>query len=392
MIDGACRTPQTDPEFGVCGDDGIAVRNSAGTGGANVIRDCEVTGAFDKGIKVSDFGVARVERSHVYGNRDGGLQATLSGMLTAGENLVEDNLGTTSANGIATNGPAVGSNLPARLDTRGNICRGNALRGISIRNLSEATLRDDYLCGNSRTSPGFGLAILDIGRPVADITIAGVASVYNGGGLAITGASSADLGGKGSPGNNVFAFNGATGQTSAANVQNHSAQVIAATNNQWEHCGRGWICDEAAIRQADVFSATGAGAVTISPSQPHHRRSPPTITAAVPSFAAAGEIVRLYGSGFDAIDGNGPEASCETIEELNTCRPRRGNCVFIDRQPVEVIAVTPTMLVIRAPFTCVRPVTIAVRTKYARGTARFPFCAPAETTDGSGVPFTPRGD
>ena len=57
--------------------------------------------------------------------------------------------------------------------------------------------------------------------------------------------------------------------------------------------------------------------------------------------------MRIYGTGFDAIDGAGSD--CGAVAAANTCRPVRGNCVFIDRQPAAVVAVTPTMLVVRAP-------------------------------------------
>lgn len=156
VVDGTCRTPATDPPVGACGDDGIAVRSGAGIGGANVIRDCDITGAFDKAVKASEGGVARVERCHIRGNADGGLQATLSGHLIATENLIEDNRGTNSANGIAANGPQEFSTKPARLETNGNIIRSNALRGISVRSLSIALLRDDYVCGNG--TPGTVIA------------------------------------------------------------------------------------------------------------------------------------------------------------------------------------------------------------------------------------------
>jgi len=113
-------------------------------------------------------------------------------------------------------------------------------------------------------------------------------------------------------------------------------------------------------------------AVGIAPAQPTHRRAAPRIATIEPSFAAGGDLIRIYGEGFDAIDGVG--SSCNTPIEVNTCRPLRGNCVLIDRVPAAVIAVTPTMLVVRAPFTCVAPVRASVRTRWGHGFAHAQFC------------------
>ncbi len=93
----------------------------------------------------------------MHANSDGGLQATLGGQLNAIENLVENNAGTNSANGLAANGPDNFSPLAARLDTRGNISRSNSLRGISVRSRSDAALRDDYVCGNGTPGRDSGL-------------------------------------------------------------------------------------------------------------------------------------------------------------------------------------------------------------------------------------------
>jgi hypothetical protein len=82
--------------------------------------------------------------------------------------------------------------------------------------------------------------------------------------------------------------------------------------------------------------------------------------------------VRIYGSGFDAIDGAGD--SCDGIAAANTCRPLHGNCVFVGRTAAEVVAATPTMLVVRAPLTCVAPVSVSVRTRWTHGFSHSDFC------------------
>lgn len=379
LIDGVCRTPGTDPPVGACGDDGIAVRSSAGAGRPNVVRHVDVSGAFDKGLKVSELGVVTVEHSHFHDNRDGGLQATFSGQLVATENLVENNRGTTSANGLAANGPMEGSIVPARISTTGNIIRNHTLRGISVRSLSVVQLRDDFTCG----AKAFGLTIFD-GANLSAVAIAdGIASVYNSaGGARVQDASRADFGGFLSLGNNAFAFNGPSPDSRQVNLENGTAFSVLAGNNQWQHCGPSWSCNEAAIQADDILSDPGAGAIAISPAQPNHRHTPPVIERIEPSEAKAGDVVRIYGNGFDAIDGAGPGATCDSLTMVNSCMPLRGNCVLVAHQPAEVVAVTPTMLAVRAPFTCVNPVPLAVRTRFSRGSGSAMFCT--VTSDAAG--------
>jgi hypothetical protein len=368
VIGGVCREPTAQNPDGFCGDDGIAVRALAGTGGVNQIRHCLISAAHDKGVKVSDGGAALVADSTIFGNTDGGLQATLSGQLSAERNYVIANLGTTSANGLAANGAAVGSTQPARLETRGNLSIGNSLRGISVRSLSQATLRDDFVCANAA-----GVVLLDAAGSSAAASASGLAVVHNRtNGVIVSDASRLSFGDVARPGVNAVAFNGPTSPRSPVNFRNLTALPITAVGNAWEHCGPRAPCDLAGVQALDVFTTSPLAPVDIAPAQPTRRRAAPSITAIQPSFAAAGELIRIYGDGFDAIDGIGP--ACDTPIEVNTCRPLRGNCVLIDRVAAEVIAVTPTMLVVRAPFTCVAPVRASVRTRWGHGFAHAPFC------------------
>lgn len=375
MLDGLCVVPGPGLPRGGCGDDGIAVRDFAGAAAANLIREVDVRGARDKGIKASDRGVARVERSLLTGNADGGLQATLGGTLTAIENAVHSNRGTPTASGIAANGAAVGSLAPAVLETRGNLVIDNALRGLSVRSLSLATLRDDFVCGNgtSGRADGFGVAVLDAAGRSARADLRGLALVHNESGGAVVGnASEATFGTPLAAGHNAFAWNGSGDPLLPVNLRNETTHAIEALGNHWEHCGSRVPCDLARVRARDIFRASLAATVAIAPALATPLRRAPVITAVEPPFAAAGELVRIYGSGFDAIEGAGD--GCQDVESANGCRPVRGNCVFIDRQPAPVVAVTPTMLVVRAPFTCVEPVPVAARTRRSRGFGRATFC------------------
>ena len=370
IVDGVCHQPSTQFPNGECGDDVIAVRNFAGAAGANVIRNADVRGALDKGIKVSDGAVATVERSLIEHNTDGGLQATLGGSVTAIENITRANRGTFSANGIAANGAAIGGSEPARLTTQGNLSIDNALRGLSVRALSVALLNDDFTCGNGTAGrSGAGLSVFDGAGQGAVASVHGFAAVHNLiAGAILSDNSSANFGTDAAPGANAFASNGAA----RSNLRNLTTRPLNAIGNQWEHCGDSVPCDTAAVQALDVSTTGPTAPVAVSPALPTRQHRAPVITAIEPSFAAAGELVRIYGSGFDAIGGAG--SACDRIADANTCRPVRGNCVMIDRQPAAVVAATPTMLVVRAPFTCVAPVPVAARTRWSRGFGRATFC------------------
>jgi hypothetical protein len=293
------------------------------------------------------------------------------------ENLIELNRGTNSANGLAANGPEMGSPVPSRLRTTGNITRWNSLRGISVRSLSEAILRQDYVCGNGTPGrgTGFGVAVFDAAGLSATATAEGLGVVHNlDGGVVVADSSVIDLGGQTSKGLNAFAFNGAKELSTPTNLRNVSTSLIPAANNHWQHCGKSSRCNRRAVLRQDVFQLDGSGGVDITPPRVGRRRATIEIDSTSPKFATRGELVRIYGRRFDAIEGNAPTGDCDTISEANSCRPLKGNCVLVGGQPAEVVAVTPTMLVIRAPFTCFEPTTITVRNGRTRGVVRHDFC------------------
>ena len=67
--------------------DGIGVDTDAGKGfddSVNVIRDCEVSGASDKGIKVTTGAHVRVERSWVHDNVNGGIRRRWAAICRCG--------------------------------------------------------------------------------------------------------------------------------------------------------------------------------------------------------------------------------------------------------------------------------------------------------------------
>lgn len=347
---------------GAVSGDGIGVDGGAGTGfddTVNVIRDCEITGAADKGVKVTTDAHARVEHCWVHDNANGGIQATLGGHVQAWYNLVERNRGSSAQNGLSVQGSS-GDAALSELETRGNISRGNGANGVSVRARSQAVLRHDYAAQNGSS----GIRIFnDIGEP-ATAAVEGSSAVCNAvDGAVVANSSVADFGGGplGSLGNNAFAQNNLP--AGGANFRNATGLPVAAANNQWENCGRGETCDEAEIARLDVTN-TVPDTTAFAPAQAHRSGQPPVLEAAVPTAGQEGGLLRIFGSGFNVIDGHFSEKDnqCADVVGRNRCVPLRGNCVRIGgvRAPVE--AVTPTMLVVRWPFTCIEPVPLVVTT------------------------------
>jgi hypothetical protein len=346
---------------GAASADGIGIDDRAGDGfgdDVNVIRDCEVRGASDKGIKVTLGAYARIERTWVHDNANGGIQATLGGHVEALHNVVERNRGGTAQNGLSANAlddESTADSGFSELRTRGNISRNNGANGISVRAFSVAEIRDDYLAGNGSS----GLRVFnDIGPP-ASCLVEGTSAVCNQvDGAVIANASTADLGGGslGSTGHNAFTQNNLP--AGATNLRNSTGALVSALNNQWEHCGRETSCDDAQIA---AFDLGDHGVNTLfSPAQAH-RAQEPVLTTLLPSKGRSGELLRIFGTGFNVIDGHFAEDSCSDVAGRNRCVPLRGNCVRIDGLVAQVEAVTPTMLVVRGPLTCVQPVEVVVR-------------------------------
>jgi len=341
--------------------DGIGIDDHAGKDfddTVNIIRDCEISGASDKGIKVTLNAYARVERSWVHGNSNGGIQATLGGHVEAWSNLVENNFGATAQNGLSANAnddPMMPETGFSALRTRGNISRGNGANGISIRAFSLGDLHDDYLATNGSS----GLRVFNDVGPPATAVVQGTSAVCNAvDGAVVANESTADFGGGplGSPGNNAFAQNDLPG--GGSNLRNATTATVSAQNNQWEHCGGGLDCTPTPIA---AFDLSDHGLNTPFEPAQAHRAQQPVITSVEATKGETGELLRIFGSGFNVIDGLFAEDHCADVVGRNTCLPVRGNCVQIGGVVAPVEAVTPTMLVVRWPFTCLAPLPLVVK-------------------------------
>jgi hypothetical protein len=354
---------------------------------ANVIQNSELTACPDKGAKVATLAYLTVQDSWVHHNIGGGVQATLSGNVEADRNIIEFNGYNasaqvfTNANGIAANGAnavvaPTTPDTPSVLQTNGNVLRNNSSRGISVQELSTAVITNDFTCGatNSATNGQNGIAIFNSTTSPASAIVRGTASVYNGrNGATITDQSSGDFG-QTSPdgGNNAFTQNATNAALGGHNLDNSTSTQtdLPAPGNQWQHCYANPVNPAAACD--GTISLDINGLVSATPPQPH-RADGSTLAVVIQSFAPtkakAGDLVRITGSGFNAIDGYPPGGDCTTtVQQGNSCDPIAGTCVQYEASPehwldLPVQAVTPAEIVVRMPpgTTCAQPVTVRVQ-------------------------------
>jgi hypothetical protein len=352
---------------------------------ANVVHNTEVTACPDKGVKSTTLAHLTVQNSWLHHNLGGGVQATLSGNIKAEGNVIEfsgynaTTQVTDTANGLAANGSnsaiaPISPNTPSELETNGNIVRSSSARGISVQELSTATITNDFSCGaiNAATNGQNGIAIFNSTASAASAVVRGTTSIYNGrNGATVTDQSIGDFGQDVAHGNNAFTQNATNSALGGHNLDGSTAQAtVSAIGNQWQHCyadpsNPGAVCDGPIALDLN-------GSINASAPQPYRAAAgtlPVVINSIVPAKAAAGDLVRIVGSGFNAIDSFPSGGNCTTtIQQNNTCDPLVGNCVQYETSTgqwldLPVQAVTPTHLVVQLPanFTCARPGTLRVQ-------------------------------
>lgn len=360
--------------------------NGAGSSwsGANLIKNTELTGCPDKGVKATTLAYVRVEDSWIYRNIGGGVQATLSGNIEADRNVIELNGYNASAqvfpdaNGLSTNGADQATpTTPSVLHTTANIIRNNSSRGISVQELSTATITNDFSCGatNGGTGGQNGIAIFNSTASAASATVRGTTTVYNGrNGATVANQSTGDFGqANPDPGNNAFTQNATNSTLGGHNFDDSSTTQtsVPASNDQWQHCYAD-PTHPAATCDGNINLDIN-GAVTLSPPEPYRADAttlPIMIQSLAPTKAQAGDLVHITGSGFNAVDGYPPGGDCVVaVQQTNTCSsPIVGTCVQYEAAPgvwaaLQVQSVTPTHIVAQLPatFTCSQPVTIRVQ-------------------------------
>jgi hypothetical protein len=349
---------------------------------ANLVRDSEITGCPDKGVKVTTLAYLSVRDSWLHHNIGGGIQATFSGNVDAERNVIEHSGYNATAqvfldaNGLSANGAntIVGSTTPSTpsvLRTSANIVRDNSSRGISVQELSNAALTNDFSCGalNGATGSQNGIAIYNNTASVAFAEVRGVASVYNGrNGATVADQSQADFGGNGlAGGDNAFTQNATTPALGGHNLDNSSSAAVQASGDQWQHC----YADPSHPSSAcdGPLGLDVSGAVIVAPPQPYRSDGtalPIVIERFTPAKAKAGDLVHITGHGFNAIDGYPAGGNCTTtVQRSNSCNPIAGTCVQYEASPgewidVPVHAVTPREIAVQMPVTCAQPVAVRV--------------------------------
>jgi hypothetical protein len=317
------------------------------------------------------------------------------------------------------------------LITAGNVLRDGVLQGMYFQGRSEGAISDDYVCGVSNEGGG-GIGILvklvtpappvpclseddcedDAtclnGQCVEDtsgaptVSVRGVATVYNAdSGVRLNGYRSADFGtdGAANAGHNAFADNGFTVngvprlKRNFVNALVDTTALVPAQGNQWQHCypangAAPDTCSPSSISRNDTNNTNSApqpDRVDADHPQPHASTGGLAIIDSVaPLRVVEGGLVHIDGRGFDAISGYSPDMpDCAGLKNGNSCEPLHGTCVeFLVNgrwtAAGDVLAVTPTHLVVRSPLTCVAPTLLRVRRQILNGgeiaSVPVPFC------------------
>ncbi len=423
-----------------CGDATSADTDATG----NVIEQCEVRNARDRGLKVTTGAQVELRQSCVHDNRNGGVQSTMGGHVVARDNLIQRNVPGPSGNGLSVTGRTADRSF---METRGNIVRFAGGRGISVTDNSEASFSNDYVADNQfagskvettergpvGTTPRArfrGTAFVcnrnagisgvcepdpgDEGTPCK--TAADCCEGDDGSGTACDavpptcapldnsegiGASQAqatgrpgpevDFGTATDPGRNAFTWNRNPRLSTGANLKHRVAgALLPAHGNQWEHCGIGNSCLTANVQAQDVVLGPGAGVDLGSPSGP--RAGALVLTTVTPSRPAKGAVVRVFGDNFNAIEGTGCAGATEPVAPCSVENPGRTSANRIellnaDRGVLATLspdAVTPTMVAFRMPFDCFAPLQLRVSKTDPAGrtvSREIPLCDPAVCAD-----------
>lgn len=342
--------------------DAIGIDDAAGKSfgpTANVVRDCEIHAANDKGIKVTTGAHARIENSLVGDNLNGGIQATLGGHAWVVDSVVAANGGGSGQNGLAVQG--LDDELGfSSMHVEGTLLRDNLGNGVSARGFAVVLGENNVFVGNRLA----GLrAFSDVAEQPAAV-LEGSALVCNGEtGAEVSEQARVDLGGGpfDSAGVNAFAFNGLL--EGRFNFENASDRTVSALLSQWEHCGTAATCDGESIAAADLGDH---GLQTrFEPALAHRGAVAVEVTEVRPLRAEAGQWVRIFGSGFNVVDTY--EGQCGATQLGETCNPLRGTCVRVDGRPVPIEGLTPTMILLRWPTTCLGAANLTVTVQTASG-------------------------
>ncbi len=358
----------------------------------------ELRYCYDRGVK-SRRGLVRLQDNWIHHNLRGGVFAQspdmgmIRGIIDAANNLIERNgrncpSGNPAACGMQAVTRAGASEASAQgpfteILSDGNLVRDGVLHGFFFQDQSRAMLRDDYVCGIHNGVNGKGLQFESVSGAAGDFRVRGCAVVYNDdAGVKIEGEVPVDLGldGAMNAGSNAFTDNGAIPRRNVRNLLDAPAPVISAQGNQWQHCYPTMapladMCDALRIGDEDTNNTIGMGdKIDVTNAQPHQGTGAVTVATLRPSKTVSGGLVHLYGSGFDAITGHagGVAGDCHALAMGNRCSPLHGTCVeFLIGDTwtaaADVLGVTPTHVIVTAPFSCTEATQVRVRRQILGG-------------------------
>jgi len=401
LLDGGAAGKPT----GIEGIDCISARDvSQSAATTNVIRDSEVRHCRDRGVK-SNRSYLRLERNWIHHNLRGGLFAlngTASpagqpgaGKLESIDNLIEWNGRNASgqitfaqARQIAAQENGVADRV-MQVNVDGDIVRHGVEGGIALRDHAMADVRDAIVCGmtgDAAQAGGQGFQVT-VNSGTQPIQVRGSAFVYNNrNGVLLDGQghNQINFGAQtvAQRGHNAFTQNNIVQASGARNFRNMAATTVEVRHNQWQRCGIGNTCGD--------FSADYSANVEWNPGQPHRTTNTalyPFRTEGVSPMQPAGnQLVRVRGSGFNAIEGYPQGGNCDTTAAANNrCDSLTGTCIEVANgsggwtaihtvqgvSPKMVAATWPTSL-----GTCVGPRSVRAR-------RRGPPESPEMISDGS---------
>jgi hypothetical protein len=426
LVDCLVRGPSKGDAVGAqCKAGGGALPDASSLANANLVVDSEIRDAKDKGVKVSDGAWQIVASSCVHDNKNGGIQATLGGNAVARENVVQHNVPNQAENGIFANGTTdLGNTGRSSVTTRGNIVRFSGNRGLSVIDNAQGDFHDDYVARNQYAGARVEASLVGA-APAASFS--GVATVCNQMNTVLSGScdndgtpclDATDCTGGGQCKNSAsdglgfsigFALASAcvcsaapcpcsapgvslaAGASNATNVNNKvtgaganldfevPGATLAAGGTQWQGCVDA-TCGDANAVQAQNVRTDPTATVTMTPLLPSGTATP-TLSEVSPMRPRAGEIVHVYGTGFDAITGTALNTACHTPPARNAdfCDPSDDDLAQKNRsgtnrlklvRPVgsngsvtttlDLVAVTPTMLAFRMPGDCYGPAKLQI--------------------------------
>jgi hypothetical protein len=313
------------------GATGIKTPSSVRTD-ANLVR---FNGA--QGLAATDDAVARFQNDYVAHNQYAGARVLTTAPCDAvGPDARFDgvafvcNAATTPDGGPQLSGACSVSHLPCRIGSltcpSGETCRGTAPKGLGL--------------GIGFGSGEFGCCDRACSAPPSTCHECGTC----------TGACLPPVAALGAGRNAFIAQPVIVAAKAGQLIADPGVPAVPASGNFWDGCTTG-ACTPDHV----------SGLVATAPVATIDAASPPRIDALWPHRPARGDLVRIWGTGFDVFDSPGAPGCAIADPPADVCDPSNDtttgtNTVWLQlsgmTMPAAIVAVTPTMLAFRMPVDC----------------------------------------